>query len=988
MSTDWALKITALLHDPPGKVLGLADHQRRAFRVMEQVLGTSQFRQLFGTDGASLTRKQFEAAPLGKLVKKADAIASAIDRTAFPDPVRLGSADYLGAALIKHPLAGTEIPLPAARALHGNQTATDRLGQAQLNAVAGLTDGETDLRCAYLGLWRGLPNTAPDPETRLLPADTRMVDHTLWQHLDATAALATALPQPALLIFDIGPVQGFITEARRTQDLWMGSYLLSYLTWAAIKVLVEEAGPDAVLYPALRGQPLVDHWLWSQGLWPKKPDPEGLATATIPSKFVALLPADQAEEFVRQATDAVRKTWREVSARVKAKFPGGARPGVWEQIWKRQLEADDWPEVYWSILAWPDLTKFMHKEEEAERETDKQVRKQKLQQIHVAEAEAAIQLDEQYLGTPSPFRNALDVYKTTWPEGINSGTLYGRLDALANRGFEARKALHDFSQIEEDGEKCTVSGVRSALRPDGAQTRQEVRKYWQEVARVLRHQGGRYHEVKPDGRERLSAIVAVKRFAQRDYFDSTLGLQGGFPSTSRVAAAPFYAALLEKLDMLPELQQAVYDHLDVLKRMGFPDLSEEAAKLSLPYLTERAQSDLAWQLLMYDADILFEETFAPERLRKDYGVSATRQQANEAAARCRKLLNAARNAEVIPPAPPKYYALLMLDGDEMGKWLSGGHGRFPRLKDAFHPDIIPLFASLPDGAAWEPILYASRPLSAALHNSISHALSDFALRCVRQVVEQRYSGRVVYAGGDDAMALSPAQDALAAARELRALFSGQADVKLDAEGNFQQVSVRFGDPSCAGYLRLGEDWILTMGPRATASVGIVLAHHMYPLDSVLAAAREAKKAAKEVYGRNAVAVYFLRRSGERQMIGSKWWYEGGPGDPLAFLDEMRQHFAGGHLADGFAYALNGEAPTLVGVSFGAQRAELARLLDRHSKLRRQEVGELATRLTQWTTALNTHWPGAGAEADKPAPGMIELSKWILLARYLAQGGGE
>lgn len=104
MSDDfWALKITALLHDPPGKVLGLADHQRRAFRLIEEVLGASRFKQLFGTDGASLTRRQFEDTPFGTLVKKADAVASTIDRTAFPNPVRIESTDYVQTALIKHP---------------------------------------------------------------------------------------------------------------------------------------------------------------------------------------------------------------------------------------------------------------------------------------------------------------------------------------------------------------------------------------------------------------------------------------------------------------------------------------------------------------------------------------------------------------------------------------------------------------------------------------------------------------------------------------------------------------------------------------------------------------------------------------------------------------------------------------------------------------------------------------------------------------------
>mgnify|MGYP001054567604 CR=1 FL=1 len=60
----------------------------------------------------------------------------------------------------------------------------------------------------------------------------------------------------ALLIFSIGPVQDFIAAARRTQDLWMGSFLLAYLASRALKAMQEA---DAqILYPDLKDQPLLE----------------------------------------------------------------------------------------------------------------------------------------------------------------------------------------------------------------------------------------------------------------------------------------------------------------------------------------------------------------------------------------------------------------------------------------------------------------------------------------------------------------------------------------------------------------------------------------------------------------------------------------------------------------------------------------------------------------------------------------------------------
>ncbi len=37
-----------------------------------------------------------------------------------------------------------------------------------------------------------------------------------------------------ILQFTLGPVQGFVAQARRTRDFWAGSFLLSYLTGKAM----------------------------------------------------------------------------------------------------------------------------------------------------------------------------------------------------------------------------------------------------------------------------------------------------------------------------------------------------------------------------------------------------------------------------------------------------------------------------------------------------------------------------------------------------------------------------------------------------------------------------------------------------------------------------------------------------------------------------------------------------------------------------------
>ncbi|MCS6914314.1 MAG: hypothetical protein NZ890_13850, partial [Myxococcota bacterium] len=64
--------------------------------------------------------------------------------------------------------------------------------------------------------------------------------------LDAKEASARFRMNPHVLLVSIGPVQQFIAAARRCQDLWYGSYLLSELSEAAAHGVSEVAGRNAV----------------------------------------------------------------------------------------------------------------------------------------------------------------------------------------------------------------------------------------------------------------------------------------------------------------------------------------------------------------------------------------------------------------------------------------------------------------------------------------------------------------------------------------------------------------------------------------------------------------------------------------------------------------------------------------------------------------------------------------------------------------------
>lgn len=272
---------------------------------------------------------------------KSDTVASAADRLNFPKEIRAPSDCVL------HPLSGQAMSLPTAD--------PQRSLEVQADVIGDLSRRTNDPQKRFLLLWRCLEDELtkrePNVPWSLLPADTRIPDHSLLQHARVASAFANCLPNPATLLFTIGPVQGFIAAARKTRDLWMGSFLLSYLTWHAIKVIAEKLGPDHVLFPSLLGQPLVDLWLHQKDVLAQKPSPDQLRLATLPNRFFALVPAEKAEELAKQAEEALREEWRRLAKVVWEKLCDAvsdfekAKP-----IWVRQLA--QFPEVYWAIYRW------------------------------------------------------------------------------------------------------------------------------------------------------------------------------------------------------------------------------------------------------------------------------------------------------------------------------------------------------------------------------------------------------------------------------------------------------------------------------------------------------------------------------------------------------------------------------------------------------------------------------------------------------------
>lgn len=107
----------------------------------------------------------------------------------------------------------------------------------------------------------------------------------------------------SLLLISIGPVQSFIESARKLEDLWSGSFVLSWLSENAIEMLLTTAKEHNIamemVYPMVSDQELDKK---------NKPYPE---VASLPNRFVCRLDASPEEvaDMARKAEVKVKEAF-------------------------------------------------------------------------------------------------------------------------------------------------------------------------------------------------------------------------------------------------------------------------------------------------------------------------------------------------------------------------------------------------------------------------------------------------------------------------------------------------------------------------------------------------------------------------------------------------------------------------------------------------------------------------------------------------------
>lgn len=444
--------------------------------------------------------------------------------------------------------------------------------------------------------------------------------------------------------FTIGPVQGFVAQARRTRDFWAGSFILSWLSSIAMKAVMEQAGEDAIKFPMPD-----DHFMKAL-----ETGVSDIKQGNVPNRFKAEVGAGFKPELV---VCAVKSAWE----------------GLAQAVWNHDFKS--------------------------------------------------LNLDES--GTKKIWdRQVAGFWDIQWAL-VEDDSTSNTLDRMKN--------WRTYLPPNEPGQKCMLmsgwqelSGVESPGKHKGSTNSSAT--FW----KTLRDQGKA--GIKTDLREgeQLCALAYIKRRFSRVFNNSLIvemqgeaawavkgwKLPSNVPSVQYLAAVPWLAKVLQKAaddDALSERIKAFHD-------VAFALTGEHGERGSnIKCIAEAAGENAVFKdFAALDGSVFFEAVLSNPNAWDSENLIDADLVLHE--------LKKLRKAADIEPVSP-FYAVLLMDGDQLGKQMSNPEKQL----------------------------------------GITAGLSEFT-KGVTGFVDD-HNGFLIYAGGDDVLAILPLEHALSCAAALRGFYN-------------------------------------------------------------------------------------------------------------------------------------------------------------------------------------------------------------------------
>lgn len=255
-------------------------------------------------------------------------------------------------------------------------------------------------------------------------------------------------------------------------------------------------------------------------------------------------------------------------------------------------------------------------------------------------------------------------------------------------------------------------------------------------------------KIRPSSGEQLCAIGLIKRLGLIERLE--YGIQkNSFPSVTRVSLDPWIRGLMKSGDKATELLRQIGDickkNPHIASGCGgyYSDFPYDGQVLYpsridaiLKPLKERKCSKGGWEDRLDEGD--------KKDLRAIKALVERLQKHGE---------DDSENANLGLGEPDRYFAILLADGDRMGRVISS-------MKD----------------------------LEINRHIDFSAKLSEFAEKA-RKIAKDTHNGCLVYSGGDDVLAFLPLDTCLLAARDLHDCFGKMLERYIDKDGKAPTLSV-------------------------------------------------------------------------------------------------------------------------------------------------------------------------------------------------------
>lgn len=812
------------------------------------------------------------------------------------------SIDFIKTPNLVHPLSGnifnlTDDPNYGEYFKDNNHVLNESLLQNIVehfkNLIIKDNSNKIDFKYTFFSFWRfasQLPDiSAVSTLWENIPADVQIPDRSIWSHISLSSSLSGLFKQnedPGLFSFSLSPVQPFIEQARSMSDLWAGSHLLATIALQALSVVVENFGPDAIILPSLRGISQFDFWLdnyfrqhdiddqWkkisqnisSQFLSDANTDSSPILYASLPNRFTAIIPFAQAEDITQEISKSIHNFLKDCGEKVLTKLSqkcGGSLGNHWQDQMSRHLQ--DFPQIATSAVKWPKW----------DPKNPNWIDDPSLKKL----MDLAKRLDKnQNFFSTDLWKEVLS--KDLQIEGksfysSHPGVLYTPVFHATEAFRNSSKAAQTFSPSVEKGYKCSICGEREWLSDlahctiDG-KNRSAVQLSPGDRKKALFSNDEasprkgtiwtRLHKRRPslakEG-EHLCGRCSLKRFWTEIVIDDIK--ESAKSSVTRYNISTHTMALSRMIKDIIQLEDI--DHQQLLKELiDYEKQITQALEQSLDQDNSERHDHSA------------KNTALPKKIHKelkrfDNNLDLKRrisqiphliEQRRDLGTNGRDIKVGQLLKKINLDQPQNYYAMIKFDGDSMGTWLSS-MDRTTSFEKTWHSDLgeyqTELKRKSPNASKY---LTTNRPPSPSRHIAISEALTAFASLGVPHVVENMFSGNLIYAGGDDVLAMVPVEEVLPISLFLRSIYSGAKTSK----------SASFDDT-----LKVSNGWLhiekygpkMTMGPKATASAGIVVAHYSTPIAYVLNLLRKAEHEAKQS-GRNALSIHILNRSGSRDPL--------------------------------------------------------------------------------------------------------------------------